>query len=107
MGGHGPAHDAAAEDIEHHRQVKKACPGRDIRDVSHPYAVWCRGGEIAVYQIWRRPMVLLTHGRNHPAAAARALQSCRPHQARDPLAAGEDLSREQFLMNSRCAIGST
>jgi len=31
MGFHRPADDSAAESVEHHRQVKKPGPGRDVR----------------------------------------------------------------------------
>jgi len=106
MGGHGPADAAAAEDIGHHRDVEKACPGRDIRDVSQPCAVWRRSSEIAVYQIWHRLMVLLTHGGNHPAAAARTSKAGGLHQARDPLAPYVDSRRAQFFVNPRRAIST-
>jgi hypothetical protein len=51
MSCHRPAHDLTAERIEHHRQVKKAGPGWNVADVSHPQTVGCRGGEVAFDQI--------------------------------------------------------
>src|SRR5450755_376387 len=84
-GGHGPADDPAAERVEHHRQVKKAGPGRDVSDIGNPQTVRRRCKEVAFDQIGRWPSVLITHGRNHPFAAAYASQACGVHQARDPL----------------------
>jgi len=33
---HRPAHDPAAEGVQHYREILEASPGRDIGDVSHP-----------------------------------------------------------------------
>src|SRR5215471_18484391 len=38
-GGHRPANDAAAEGVEHHREIEKTRPGRDIRDIRHPQPI--------------------------------------------------------------------
>jgi hypothetical protein len=54
MGSHGPARDAAAESIEHHGQVEKARPGRNVSDIGNPHGAGCGANEIAVEQI-RRP----------------------------------------------------
>ena len=110
MSGHGPAHDAAAESVEHHRQVEKARPGRNVSDIGNPHGVGCWADEIAVDQIRRRARVMITHGGKHPGAPARAAQAGGLHQARDPLASGMDIRRAQFLaslVNPRRAIGST
>src|SRR5512143_1599294 len=36
MGGHRPAHDAPAEDVNHDRQVQKSGPGWNVSDIGHP-----------------------------------------------------------------------
>ena len=51
MGGHGPADNTPAEGVEHHRQVEKARPGRDVSNVGHPYGVGRRANEMAMEQI--------------------------------------------------------
>src|ERR1700746_2455371 len=38
-GGHRPANDAAAEGVEHHREIEKTRPGRDIGDIRHPQPI--------------------------------------------------------------------
>ena len=105
MSGHGPADDTAAESVEHHRQVEKARPGRDISDIGDPHGVGRRTNEMAVEQIRCRPRAMITHRGNHPGAPARTAQAGRLHQARHPLASGMDIRRTQFLMNPRRAIG--
>jgi hypothetical protein len=37
---HRPTHDAPAEHIEHHGEIEKAGPGRDVADVGHPQTIW-------------------------------------------------------------------
>src|SRR5713101_3780777 len=40
MGFHRPADDSAAESVEHHRQVKKPGPGRDVSLYRRPTTDW-------------------------------------------------------------------
>src|SRR3954467_14389749 len=35
-GGHRPANDAAAEGVEHHREIEKTCPGRNVGECCPP-----------------------------------------------------------------------
>jgi hypothetical protein len=45
--------DAPTADIEHHRQIEKAAPGRDVGDVSRPELVRRAGHKAAVDPIGR------------------------------------------------------
>jgi hypothetical protein len=85
-------HDSAAESIEHHGQVKKARPGRDVGYISDPQTVGRRRHELAVDQIRRWPRVVITHGGGHPFAAAHTTKACGLHQAGDPLTSDMDAS---------------
>ena len=40
---HRPPHDAATVDVDHHREIQEARPGRDVRDVRHPELIGGRG----------------------------------------------------------------
>lgn len=59
---HRPAHNPAAEDVDHGGQIEEALPGRQIGDVSHPQAVGCVGGEAALDQIGRESGIVITQG---------------------------------------------
>ena len=50
-GGHRPADDATAPDIEHDGEVEEAGPGRHVGDVRDPELVRARGGEVALDQV--------------------------------------------------------
>src|ERR1700688_3280042 len=52
MSFHRPAHNLAAERVEHHRQVKKAGPGWNVADVGDPPSIGRRRCEVAFNQIW-------------------------------------------------------
>ena len=54
MGFHRPADDSAAESVEHHREVKKPCPGRYVRDIGDPQPIGRGGDEVAFDQVGRR-----------------------------------------------------
>ena len=53
--GHGPAHHAAAEGIQHNSEVQEPGPGGDVGDVRDPEPIGCIGGEVALDQIRHRP----------------------------------------------------
>ena len=52
--GHGPAHHAAAEHVEHHGEVHEPGRGRDVGDVSHPQPVRVVGVEATLDGVRRR-----------------------------------------------------
>jgi hypothetical protein len=66
--GHRPAHDAAGEDIQHHRQIQPPLTCGHIGDVGGPHPVRRRSGEVAVHQIVRRHRRRVTAGQPTPAA---------------------------------------
>src|ERR1700676_4468346 len=51
MSFHRPAHNLAAERVEHHRQIKKAGPGWNVANVSDPQTIGRRRGEVALNEI--------------------------------------------------------
>src|SRR5271167_2095714 len=77
---HCPAHDLAAEGVEHHRQIEKAGPGRNVSDIGHPQAIGPRGGEVALDQVGRGPRITVTHRGDYPVAPAYAAKPCHAHQ---------------------------
>jgi hypothetical protein len=60
---HRPADDAAAEHIEHDRQVEPALHRRHVGHVSDPLVVRRGRGEVPVDQVWRRHRVRICLGR--------------------------------------------
>jgi len=46
MSFHRPAHNLAAERVEHHRQVKQAGPGWNVADVGDPQTIGRRRREV-------------------------------------------------------------
>src|SRR5689334_8410159 len=49
----GPTNNATAEDVEYHREIEKACPGRIVGDIRNPQPIRRFCGEVALDQIWR------------------------------------------------------
>jgi len=54
MGGHRPAHDPAAADIEDDREIEESGPGGDVGDIRDPELVGALGPEGPLDQIGRR-----------------------------------------------------
>src|ERR1019366_3106596 len=86
MGLHRPAHDLAAEHIEHHRKIEEPGPGRNVSYVGHPQAIGLRRTKVALDQIRRRARVAITHGGVDPLASAGADQTGLFQQPRHPFA---------------------
>jgi hypothetical protein len=93
MGFHRPADDSAAESVEHHREVKKPGPGRDVGDIGDPQPIGRGGGEVAFDQVGCRLRTALAHGGGYPFASAHSAKACGLHQARDPLTPEIEASR--------------
>jgi hypothetical protein len=51
MSFHRPAHDLAAERVQHYRQVKEPGPGRDVSYVGDPQTIGRCGSEVAFDQV--------------------------------------------------------
>ncbi len=75
-----PAHNFAAVNVEHDRQVDEPRPGRDVGHVGHPQLVDAGGGELALHQVGRWTLVLVALGRHAPSPApADAAQAVGAH----------------------------
>lgn len=82
----GPPHDFSREQVQHHREVKPALPGSDVRDVGGPRDVRLRDRELALEQVGDQHRRLS----DDPAARAIAVQRAQAvlaHQALDPVLA--------------------
>ncbi len=75
--GHGPTDDAPAADVQYHRQVQEARPGRHVGNVRHPQFVRARRPEPPLDQIKGRPGSGVTHRRLRPPAPGNAVQTGR------------------------------
>lgn len=103
---HGPAHDLAAEGIEHHGQVQKPRPRRDVGHVGHPQHVGRIGTELAIDQIGRRTLARIALGGHREAApAADTFQTRLAHQTCYTLAARDATVAAQLGAHARHAIG--
>jgi hypothetical protein len=103
--GHGPAHDALAECVQHDRQVQPPAPRPDVGDVRDPEAIGLVSGEGSRYQIGRRCRVLVANRRPQSAAAMLAVQARMAHQPGHPLAATAHAHLAEFDMDAGRAIG--
>ena len=65
-----PAHDLAAVDINHHRQVQKSCPGGDVGHVCHPQLVEVGGHKLPLHQVWCRALTYIAFSGDAVAAPA-------------------------------------
>ena len=105
MGLHRPAHDPAAENIKHHREVEKPGPGRDVGDIGDPQAIGLRRDEVALDQIGRRPRAAIAHRGVDPLAPADPDQTGLFQQPRHPLAPDLMPSAREFGVDPWRAIG--
>jgi hypothetical protein len=84
--GHRPAHDLAAEGVDHDGEVDEALPGAQIADVGDPQLIGDGSGEVAFDPI------RCGRGRDRAAALLAApapvhsLDRAQPHQSSHPLA---------------------
>src|SRR6266853_1807917 len=92
-GGGPPLPQRQVERLEHHRQVKKPGPGRDVSYIGDPQPIGRCGDEVAFDQVGCRPRAALSHRGSYPFAATHSPKACGLHQARDPLASEMDASR--------------
>src|SRR5271170_7409081 len=102
---HRPAHDPAAEGVEHDREIQESRPGRDVGDVSHPQAIRSGCDEVTIDQIGRWTCMAVTHCGGYPLAPAHTDQACRVHQPRYALAPHLDALSLEFGVDARRAIG--
>ena len=102
--GDGPAHDPAAEHVEHDGQVEEAREGRHVGDVGQPQANRRVGRKAALDQV-RCGSCLDNPARGaRPAAPTHARNACGAHHARHPLAADRHTSCRQLGVDPRRAV---
>src|SRR5487761_1606338 len=85
-GAHGPADNAAREDVEDDGQVEPAFPGPDEGDVADVLLIRPGRREVTVHQIGRHGQGGVALGGLSIAASVRAFDSQLVHQAAHPLA---------------------
>ena len=64
---HRPTHNTSGVEIHHHRQVKPALVGRDIRNIRRPSLVRRLGREVLLKQIIRHRVTRIPLGRDPKA----------------------------------------
>ena len=104
--GHGPAHHAAAEGIQHDGEEQEPGPGRDVGDVRDPEPVGCVGAEVALDQVRRRTGARIPCRRPRSLAPADAPQAGTAHQSGDALAAHSAALSDELGMDAGCALGA-
>jgi transposase-like protein len=83
---HRPTDNASRVHIEHHRQIQKARPSWDKRDVGNPQPIRAFGVELSLDQINLGPRSRIAHSRHYVAPQRRSTKACRSHQPRNPFA---------------------
>jgi hypothetical protein len=102
-----PANDAAAERVEHHRQIELAFDRRVFGDVHHPQPVGPVGVEGPLHQVVRRFDGGVTSGAAPAFAAVDASDTGLAHQPFDPFTRTPDAVAEaQLGVHPRRPIGA-
>jgi hypothetical protein len=101
---HRPADDAARAQVEDHRQVEPAFPGRNVRDVGHPHRIAGGRRELARQHVGRdgEGMPGVRRDPIPPPPASR--QAPVAHQARHALATPAPPARPQLRVDARAAV---
>jgi hypothetical protein len=106
--GDGPADDASAPRVEHHRHVHLALVGEVLGDVGDPEAVGSRHTELAVDQVIGGNAVGITPCAPVLPALVDAGDARRPHQALDAFAAdAHALAQAQLVVDARRPIAAS
>jgi hypothetical protein len=104
--GDRPAHDSAAERVEHDREIHLAGVGRVLGDVHHPQAIWCIDVEDTIHEVVGQVVLWIT---SRAAPVATPIDTCDArfaHQSLDPLTRTERvLSEPQLRVHARRPIG--
>ena len=104
-GGHRPADNAATVRIEHHGEIEKPRPGRDVGDVGDPEPIRRFRREIALDQVRRLSATILHRGGDEPASAHTGETGLR-HQSRHPLAPNISTLGRELGMNAWRTVGT-
>jgi hypothetical protein len=106
--GHGPAHDAARERVQHDRQVQPAFVGALLGDVGHPQPIRRGRGEVALDQVGCRRGQGISSGQPGSSTAVHALQPMLAHEPGDPFPPDVDAQPQpQLGMDAWGAIDPT
>lgn len=105
VGGHGPADDAPAPDVEDDSEVEESGPRRHIGDVRHPEAIRPLGGEVSIHQVRRFLGPSVLDGGDAEATATHARERSPSHETGNPLAADADALEGQLHVDARHAVG--
>ena len=83
---HRPADDSTRIHIEHHRQIQKSRPRRNVGDVGHPQSIGAIGVELPIDEInWTRSIRIGLRRDDVPSQRS-AAKPCRAHQPGHTLA---------------------
>ena len=107
VGGHRPAHHAAAEGIHHYGQIQKPRPGPDVGDIGNPELVRPVRRKVTIHQIRGSARPWLPMRRPSSPASAHPLHSHLFHQTRHPLARNTLALIRQFSSDPRRSIGAS
>lgn len=102
---HGPPHDPAGKEVEHHRQIQPpfACPA--IGNIDAPFLVGGRRNKILIQQIGRDRVGMVAVGRALETAFLPRFEAVLAHQAgHAPPADGQAVCLH-FMRHARAAIG--
>jgi len=78
-----PTHNSFGVGINHKGHVKPTLPGRAIREICNPQAVWAINFELAFDQIHRALRCFARHGGTYSLATANPFNAKPAHQAFD------------------------
>ena len=107
MVGHRPADDAAAEAVQHDREVVPALAGAVLGDVGDVEPVRRRGPEVALDQVLGRGRGLVAAGAAAQPPAVHALQAGAAHQALHPAVADlQPLAKDELGVHPAVAVGA-
>ena len=101
-----PTHHFAAVHINHHSQIDKARPSRQVGYVSHPQLVNVRSCKLPPDQVERYPLGFVAPGGDAPVASpANAAQTGQAHQPLDALEVDDFTRIHKLGADAVSAIG--
>ena len=104
---HCPADYAAAKNIDHHREIKKSRPGRNIGNISNPESIRRLCSKAPLDQIRRGSRLQTAYGRLHSSATCHPNQTGARHQSGDPFLADWGAGLLEIGQHSRRSIGTS
>src|SRR5262245_1642650 len=104
---HSPTDYAAAENIDHHREIKKSRPGRNIGNISNPESVRRLCSKATLDQIRCGSRLQTAYGRLHSSATCHPNQTGARHQSGDPFLADWGAGLLEIGQHSRRSIGAS